>query len=157
MNPMNLESLKIREFLPDDAKEILRLHRNFSEYFEEFEISEEFILNISQRDDFKFFIAAIDKKLVGFVGTLFYSGIGRAEIGPIAVDNQHKNNGVGKILMKHVLNFLKQQGIHRVVVRVKSINNSALNFFETLGFEEEGYFQNYTRRGEDVIQMVKFP
>ncbi len=153
---MNSVNPMVREFLPEDAKNIMCLHKNFAEYFEEFEISEEFILNISQRDDFKFFIAAIDKKLVGFVGTLFYSGIGRAEIGPIAVDNQHKNNRVGTILMKHVLNFLKQQGIHRVVVRVKSINNSALNFFESLGFEEEGYFQNYTKKGEDVVQMVRF-
>ncbi len=153
MNPSNLQ---IREFLPDDVTEILRLHRNFLDYFEEFEVSEEFILNISQRDDFKFFIATIDRKLIGFVGTLFYGSIGRAEIGPIAVDNRHKNNGVGTILMKHVLNFLKQQGIHRVIVRVKSMNNPGLNFFENLGFEEEGYFQNYTKKGEDVIQMVRF-
>lgn len=153
---MNLTNLKIREFLPEDAKEIFRLHKNFVDYFEEIEISEEFILNISQRDDFKFFIAVIDEKLVGFVGTLFYSSIGRAEIGPIAVDIQYKNNGIGMVLVEHALNFLRQQGIHRVIVRVKSMNNVGLNFFESLGFEEEGYFQNYTKKGEDIVQMVRF-
>lgn len=153
---MNSSNPQIREFLPEDAKGIMRLHRNFSEYFEEIGISEEFILNISQRDDFRFFVASLDEGLAGYIGMLFYSNVGRAEIGPIAVDAQYKNNGIGTILVRHALNFLKQEGIHRVIARVKSTNNAAVSFFENLGFGEEGYFQNYTKKGEDVVQMARF-
>ena len=148
---------KIREFKPSDASEIVRLHREYAEYFEEIEITEEFILNLSGRIDFKFFVTSNkNDNIVGFVGVLFHKNVGRGEIGPIGVDSKHKKGRLGTILVTHAFDYLRKQGISRVIARVKAMNEAALEFFKSLSFREEGYFENYTKKGEDVIQLVRF-
>lgn len=149
-------NLSIREFKPQDAKEIVRLHSASETYFEKMDISEEFILNISQRPDFRFFIATINEKLIGFIGVLFHENVGRAEIGPIAVDEMYRNINIGTRLLERTINFLKEREIHRLISRIKANNQMAMDFFLHRGFQKEGYFKGYTKKRDDVVQLVRF-
>ncbi len=153
---MIIEKLAIREFNRNDARDIVKLHSESSENFEEQEITEDFILNIAKRNDFRFFVIAIREKVIGFIGVLFHVNVGRAEIGPICIDSTHRGGGIGTRLLNHAMEFLRQRGIRRAIVRIKSDNIRALGFFKKNGFIEEGYFREYTRRGEDVIQLRRF-
>ena len=126
------------------------------ESFEDIGINTEFIINSSLRNDFGFFIATLDDEVVGFIGTLFYENVGRAEIGPIGVDDEYKNQGIGKKLVNHALEFLKERNIFRVIARIKAENKIGLKFFEDLDFKSDAYLKRYTKNGEDVIQLVKF-
>jgi ribosomal protein S18 acetylase RimI-like enzyme len=148
--------LRIREYLPGDASSIIRLHAQSKENFEELDLSEEFIDYIARRDDFWFCVASLDGSLIGFCGVLYYPSVGRAEIGPIAVDNKYHRSKVGKELYDKVEEYLKSRGIRRVSAKVKSRNTGAVSFFTCMGFLEEGFFREYTRRKEDVFQFVKF-
>ncbi len=146
----------VREYLPGDASSIILLHREYEESFEEIGLSNEFIEYIAYREDFRFFIACMGDEIIGFCGVLYYPNMGRAEIGPIAVSKKARKNGVGAMLLENAESYLKKRGIRRVIARVKAKNTGAAGFFNRMGFAGEGFFKEYTRKGEDVVQLVKF-
>ncbi len=147
--------IALRPFKPENVKKILELHEKHAECFEDFEITEQFILDITQRRDFRIFVAELNE-VVGFAGVLFQEGVGRAELGPIAIDPECKENGIGTKLVYRVFDFLREKKINRVIVKVKVDNKSGLEFFRNLEFVQEGYFKRYTHGGEDVLQLVRF-
>jgi ribosomal protein S18 acetylase RimI-like enzyme len=146
----------IRAYLPGDAAHIVRLHSLSEDAFEELDITEEFIDYIARRDDFRFFVASVEGSIVGFCGVLYYPAVGRAEIGPIAVDDAYRRIAIGRELYDSAEVYLKNRDVRRIISKVKASNVSAVSFFSSLGFVREGFFVGYTRRGEDVVQFVKF-
>lgn len=148
--------VKICGFKEKDAIDIVRLHKENSVYFEEMDVTQEFIVNLSRRCDFKLFVASLNNRLVGFMGVLYHPGVGRGEIGPIGASMIFRNHGIGTKLLNCGISFLKQNHIKRVIVRVKSDNEVGLKFFLKHGFTKEAYFGNYTLAGEEVIQLVRF-
>lgn len=151
-----VDKIKIRDFRTEDISSILEIHSQHLDSFEGIEITEDFLLHISQRDDFRFFIVELDSKVVGFVGVLFYDNVGRAEIGPIGVRGEYHGFGIGTALVEYVMEFLKERNMHRVIVRVKAKNKEGLDFFSFMEFRQEAYLKKYNKDGEDVIQLVRF-
>jgi len=82
--------------------------------------------------------------------------MGRSEIGPIAVDSKHRRAEAGKEMFDAAETYLKERNIRRVTAKVKALNLGAIGFFISMGFVQEGFFREYTRKKEDVIQFVKF-
>lgn len=153
---MMLSRFQIREYIPGDAASIIRLHVQSEESFEELDLTEEFIDYIARRGDFCFHVATLEGSLIGFCGVLYYPSMGRSEIGPIAVDSKHRRAEAGKELFDVVVSYLKERNIRRVTAKVKAMNTGAVGFFTSIGFKQEGFFKEYTRKKEDVIQFVKF-
>ena len=75
----------------------------------------------------------------------------RSLIISIAVHPLHRRKGYGKMLMEHVLKFMKG----KVMLHVKKSNLGAIDFYKKLGFEEIGEIKGYYRDGEDAILMAK--
>ncbi len=150
------EKTNIREFAPHDAEIILEIHEESAESFEDIGINKEFILIVSQRYDYRFLVAEIDKRVVGFVGILFHMNVGRGEIGPICVCEEYRDKGIGKEMLDKAILFLKDLGIRRVTAKVKTGNEEGIDFFKKNGFEQEGFFKDYSQKNEDVIQLVRF-
>ncbi|RLG10483.1 hypothetical protein DRN73_07700 [Candidatus Pacearchaeota archaeon] len=153
---MKEREIKIREFHEGDVNEIFSIHKENEDFFENFIFDKNFILEISQRNDFKFFVVEVSGSIVGFSGVLFHQSFGRAEIGPIALREEFKKKDIGKKLLMHTIEFLKMKGIRRVTAKIKVKKKVAIDFFKKFGFEKEGYFKEYTKNREDVVQMVKF-
>lgn len=151
-----MSPISIREFQPDDVRGVVRVQSQHSTWFEEGVFSESVILNSASRTDFRFFVAELDSQVVGFSGVLFFETVGRAELGPVCVDNDFLNQGIGAGLVEKIVDFLKQKSIHRVIARVKDKNERSLNFFLTQGFVKEATLHNYTKDGEGAIQLVRF-
>jgi ribosomal protein S18 acetylase RimI-like enzyme len=148
--------LQIREYASGDAAPIIRLHAQSEECFEELDLTEEFIDYIARREDFCFYVAILEGSLIGFCGVLYYPSMGRSEIGPIAVNSSYRRASVGKEVYQAALEYIKSRGIRRVTAKVKASNTIAISFFSGMGFSEEGFFREYTRKKEDVLQLVKF-
>jgi len=151
-----MEDVLIRGFQAEDAREMVNLHKKFSHFFEESELTVEYVTQCSLRHDFRFFVAEHDCRIVGYSGVLFYESVGRAEVGPIVILDGFQNKGVGSRLLKAVINFLKEKSIHRVIAKVKSNNPLGARFFEQNGFKKEALFERYTKKGETIVQMVRF-
>jgi len=148
-------ALKVRFFEHSDAEGLLKMYRDVGSWFEDIEISPEFIRTSSERPDFRFIVAEDDGTLVGFIGALYYKAVGRAELGPIAVDEATRGVGIGAALTERMLDFLQENGIKRVNAKVKAQNDKALAFFLRGGFAYEAYLRDYTLKGEDVAQLVR--
>jgi len=81
--------------------------------------------------------------------------VGRAEVGPICVDEAHSGKGVGSKLLEDAVSFLKEKNVHRVVARVKSGNEKARDFFTRNGFTQEATLKKFTRNGDEAAQYVR--
>ncbi|MBD3389082.1 MAG: GNAT family N-acetyltransferase [Candidatus Altiarchaeales archaeon] len=146
----------VRFFEHRDVAGVLALYQSVGFWFEEVEVNEEFIISSSQRPDFRFIVAEDGGNLLGFIGALYFSEVGRAELGPLGVDVDFHGTGVAKSLVERMLAFLGDNGIHRLTVKVKSGNKRAQRFFLKHGFSTEAYLRRYTLKGEDVVQMVHY-
>jgi ribosomal protein S18 acetylase RimI-like enzyme len=151
-----MTDVNIRGFDACDASGIVKLHQKYNHWFEETELSVEYVMQCSVRHDFRFFVAECGGVIVGFSGVLFYESVGRAEVGPICISEAYRRKGVGSKLLEAVTSFLSQKSIHRLVARVKSENKLGVEFFVKNGFAREAVLQKYTKKGESVVQLVKF-
>jgi ribosomal protein S18 acetylase RimI-like enzyme len=154
---MMSDNLVIREFRAEDAKAVVRLHNDSADSFEDASVTEEFVKEIADRVDFRFFILSDSmRNAVGFVGVLYQVNVKRAEIGPICIRSDHRRKGAGTRALDHAISFLRQAGVRRTIAKVKVKNIGSVAFFKARGFSEEGCFRNYTAVGEDVVQLVRF-
>jgi len=147
----------IRAFERTDAETVVKIHNKHLKNFE-FKLTEEFIINTCSTKNFKMFVFCDDNhpdEVFGFIG-MFFMGLRRAEIGPIAVDDMYLGRGIGRSLMDKALDLMEKENICRVVSKVKVFNLESIKFFMSFGFIPEALFEKYTPRNETVIQMVKF-
>jgi ribosomal protein S18 acetylase RimI-like enzyme len=57
-------------------------------------------------------------------------------IGLLIVDEQHRNQGVGKQLLKRISDFFDEAGCSSVRLKVSSNNTHAIEVYKSLGFAE---------------------
>lgn len=105
-----------------------------------------------------FFIALIDNLIVGSIWTKIHNfpplrssflqnfhAIG--EIYITAVHPKYEGFGLGRTLTLSALNYLKSQGLDRVILYVDSNNTKALTLYKSIGF---------TEINEDVLYKLKY-
>ena len=80
------------------------------------------------------FIAKIDNKVVGVI--LCGHDGRRGHIYHTAVDENHRNHGIGTILVKNVIKALDKLGIIKVTLVAFRTNNIGNSFWEKAGFSE---------------------
>jgi ribosomal protein S18 acetylase RimI-like enzyme len=146
---------RVRPFVHGDADAVLRLYASVGEWFEDVGVNKEFIVSSSMRPDFRYMVAEDAGEVVGFIGALYFGAVGRAELGPVGVDENQRGAGVGAALMQAILGFLCEAGVRRVTVKVKACNENAVAFFLRQGFAYEAILRGYTLKGEDVVQLVR--
>lgn len=61
----------------------------------------------------------------------------RAELG-ISVLKSEWNNGIGTELMKHIIDYAKENGIEIINLEVRSDNSAAIHLYEKFGFKKTG-------------------
>ena len=54
----------------------------------------------------------------------------------VIVRREHRGDGLGKMLVGHVLAWAREQGIARVTLLADRDNNAALDFYRKLGFDD---------------------
>jgi|Deesub1362A_J573_1020465.scaffolds.fasta_scaffold04705_3 ribosomal-protein-alanine N-acetyltransferase len=94
-----------------------------------------------------FFVLEDDGKIIGYV----MADEERNLIVSIAVHPDYRRKGYGKMLMEHVLKFMKG----KVILQVRKSNEAAINFYKKLGFRRVGEIRKYYIDGEDAILMSK--
>jgi ribosomal protein S18 acetylase RimI-like enzyme len=147
---------RVRPFESKDAAEIVRIHRLSANWFEEKDLTREFVHSMAGRPDFRFFVAENNGITLGFCGVLYHENVGRAEVGPIAVDPAFAGAGAGEKLLGYAITFLAEKKIRRVVARVKEGNTHAQEFFQKQGFKKEALLERFTKESENAVQYVRF-
>ena len=114
------------------------------------------IASIENSDTDIFFVARDGNEIVG---TGNYSSFPkkrmahRGEFG-ISVRKSYWNQGVGTMLMEHILDFAKNVAKSEIVsLEVRSDNEAAIHLYRKFGFEKIGTFKGYFKIGEELIDF----
>ncbi|MCL5011793.1 MAG: GNAT family N-acetyltransferase [Candidatus Marsarchaeota archaeon] len=76
----------------------------------------------------------------------------------IAISKKYRSIGIGKVLMKNVIELAKKTGIKLIYLEVLDINDCAIHVYKSLGFKRAGKIPGkilYKNRYHDSIMMVK--
>lgn len=92
--------------------------------------------------------------VVGFAGIMTI--VDEAELLNIAVLPEHRENGIGQMLLERMFAEAGKQGAGRMLLEVRKSNRSARHLYEKNGFtpfaERKGY---YNHPKEDAVLMEK--
>lgn len=81
-----------------------------------------------------------------------------ADVG-LLVDAAHRRQGVGRLLLRHAVEWARSSGIRKLELHVFPWNAPAIALYESFGFVREGYRVGHYRRGDvdvDAILMAYY-
>ena len=76
------------------------------------------------------------------------------DLDKIAVKNEHRHKGIGKLLMDEMLRDLIKRGVKKVYLEVDAENKHAISLYEKLNFEKIDKRTNYYSNGHNAIVYV---
>jgi ribosomal-protein-alanine N-acetyltransferase len=108
---------------------------------------------LSEEDHAKqIFVAEGDGGLIGFVAAQITLDV--CELDSIVVEAGVRRNGVGKVLVSTLMDWLRRESITRIQLEVRARNRSAIEFYERLGFVKDGLRRRYYRDPEDDALLM---
>jgi RimJ/RimL family protein N-acetyltransferase len=148
--PVETDHYKIREAKPEDAeilataeREIARIPGRLASRPEELkdEHIREKIVSLSKIDSGTFAVIEKDGTIVGhaFLDPHKLASTSHVVSLTIAIHEGHQNQGLGRLLMNHLIQWAKANvEIEKLELQVRSANIRAINLYQSLGFIEEG-------------------
>ena len=101
-----------------------------------------------------FFVARVQKKVVGYGGV--YLILDEGQISNIAVLPAFRHMGIGQAILERIISHCNENGASKITLELRESNNAAYALYEKLGFFKVGarpnYYQNPT---ESAILMDK--
>ncbi len=88
-----------------------------------------------------FLKAVINDRIVGFVNGSWL--LDEGELLNIAVDDEFRRCGIGRLLMQALFEKMREQGVEKLFLEVREKNISAQSFYQMLGFGECGRRNGY--------------
>lgn len=100
----------------------------------------------------KYFVAEIDNKVVGFIGTWII--IDESHITNVAIHPQYRKLGIASQLIEILLSYCSNHGCVGHTLEVRAGNLAAQNLYKKYGFIQNGIRKNYySDNKEDAILM----
>jgi ribosomal-protein-alanine N-acetyltransferase len=101
-----------------------------------------------------FEISETEQEIIGFVFVRLITSVNESEILNIAVRPQFRNIGVGNVLLREIIEYLKSKRIKIVWLEVRKFNLPAQKLYLRNGFEICGARRNYYQNpSEDALLM----
>ncbi len=107
------------------------------------------------RNDAFVVIAEEDQNAVGSAMCMLSLGEGR--IASVAVLPDHRNKGIGRMLLSRCEKVFMRHGLNRFSLEVDVQNDPAIALYTSKGYEINGMIQNFYGPGRDAYMMVKNP
>jgi len=97
-------------------------------------------------------VAVSEEKVIGYaIGIMRWRCIGH--VVSVAVDPRARRRGVGKALMRGLMERLISQGAKKIRLEVRESNAFAKGMYCKLGFFEKGKIEKYYADGESAVCM----
>ena len=100
-----------------------------------------------------FFVAEISGKVVGYVVGSISDRTG--ELDSLAVDPHYRGHRIGKKLVELIVDGWRERGIKRCLLRVRTTNDSAIEFYKRLGFQVVKTVKSYYDDDVEAYVMRK--
>jgi GNAT superfamily N-acetyltransferase len=131
----------VRPFEPRDADACRRLWEELTEWHRQIFDSPEiggddpgdgFDEHLAKIGLENVWVAEFEGQVVGLAGLI--PGI-ESELEPVVVAEQHRHQGIGRLLAEAVIRAARERGARTIQVRPVGRNVEAVRFFHTLGFD----------------------
>ena len=76
----------------------------------------------------------------------------RAELA-MTVKKAYWNQGIGSMLMEHLIQYAKEHGIELIYLDVRADNHAAIHLYEKFGFQQTGTLPAYFKIGNDYFDF----
>lgn len=83
----------------------------------------------------KVLVAYHDKLLIGYCISSIIEYETEGEIESIFIENEFRNQGIGREFMERSVNWFKEKGIGDIKIQVAAGNEDALDFYNKFGFK----------------------
>ncbi|MDQ5988060.1 MAG: hypothetical protein CSYNP_03813 [Syntrophus sp. SKADARSKE-3] len=94
--------------------------------------------------------------IVGYIN--FVNVAGEIQLNHVAVRKNNRREGIGRMLMRRMMEVAVSLGINALTLEVRSSNQTAIQLYEKSGFVIEGCRKNYySSTGEDALIMWAYP
>jgi ribosomal-protein-alanine N-acetyltransferase len=154
--------LTVRPALPNDLPAVTSIERaSFSDPW-----SAASFRDLIARDGILFHVVETDDAPTGEHGeergerggiiafVVVYVMAGEAEVANLAVSTLARRRGVGKLLMRHVLESLAKRGVHSLFLEVRESNVAARALYDAFAFETVGRRSRYyVKPVEDALLL----
>lgn len=136
--------VKIRQATMDDIEKLAPLLTQLFEQEEEFtpDISVQkkgLRMILENKAIGSIFVAEQNEQLLGMVSLLWTVSTALGEkvawLEDMVIDRDHREKGLGKLLLSQTLDFAKSVGCHRITLLSDNDNAQARTFYEKLGFK----------------------
>lgn len=78
------------------------------------------------------------------------------EIFTIAVDKDHRAEGIGSILLEDIIKKCQASDVNEIWLEVSTKNTAAINLYKKFGFVSQKIRKNYYQKtGEDAYNMIR--
>lgn len=141
--------IKIEEMLEKDSREVWMLQKEcFSVPW-----SLESIQEMFSAEGYRSYVYWQGEKIVGYIG--MRKIFDEADITNVAVHPFCRRQGIGKQLLKRLLQTAKDENICRIFLEVRRTNQAAIRLYEQSGFHMIDIRKNYyDKPREDAYIMV---
>lgn len=97
------------------------------------------------------YIIALDdnNKILGFAGIKVV--LDEADIMNIVVNKNFRNNGIGTLLLKNIIQICESLNFTYINLEVNEENSIAIHLYENFGFEKLGLRKNYYKDKNGII------
>lgn len=106
-----------------------------------------------ENENSKYLVAKIDNEIIGFAGIKII--LDEADIMNIVVKKNFRNNGVGSLLLKNLINLSKDLNISSISLEVDETNIVAINLYKKFDFKEIGNRKNYYKNNNAILMSKK--
>ncbi|HIH77766.1 MAG TPA: ribosomal protein S18-alanine N-acetyltransferase [Halobacteria archaeon] len=146
---MYTPQVTIRQFSISDYSEVRALELNAFN-----EDNSTYYIELYQFFPDSFYVATVNNKVVGFVvGLVTVEKIGR--IFSLAVLKDYRGNGIGRALLKKIIDVLERKGVMKIRLEVREDNEVAKNLYKSMNFKEVDIIPYYYKDGCSAIVMER--
>ncbi|MBI3001676.1 MAG: ribosomal protein S18-alanine N-acetyltransferase [Deltaproteobacteria bacterium] len=141
--------LFLRPITSSDLEEVMAIERAaFS-----FPWSARFFLQELRVPYARSLLAVVDGKTVGYI--IYWRLPSETDIHNLAVHPAHRRQGIGRALLRAVIEEARREGLQRITLEVRKSNEAAQRLYQSLGFVSQGVRKGYySDDGEDAVIMV---
>lgn len=85
---------------------------------------------------------------------LFWHVVDEGHVINVAVAPEHRQKGIGRALVDHLVAHAKDNGIVKLLLEVRASNVAAIRLYEAAGFTRFNVRERYYGDGEDAVEMT---
>lgn len=144
---IDIDKIEISKMSLDDFENIKDiLISEFDDFW-----NEKLLENELKNENSYYVVAKYEEKIVGFAGIKYV--LDEADIMNIVVRKDCRNCGVGSFLLKHIVDFAKNNGINKLTLEVNENNIQAIHLYQKFGFRQIAKREKYYNKKDTAIIM----